>query len=1019
MLNKSSNHDAHQGIDFGVLFADHIGAMLAYWDKNEVCRFANKAYREWFGKSHEQMVGKITMQELLGSLYEKNQPLIAEVLKGNAQHFERELTKPSGEARNVQANYYPDIQNGEVMGFFVHVADISATKKLENEIKASEMKFRGLLESAPDAIVLVDKTGAINMINSMSEKLFGYTRNELLGKPIELLIPERFRKAHPSQRSGFFTNPHARPMGEGLELFGLKKNGTEFPVEISISPIELPEGMFVSAAIRDISWRKKAEEELRASEMKFRGLLESAPDAMVMVDKNGVINMVNSMTEELFGYKRDTLLGCPIETLIPERFRKAHPGKRSRFFANPHARPMGEGLELFGLKKNGTEFPVEISISPIELPEGMFVSAAIRDISWRKSVEEEVNASNERNKIFVDQSPNAIAMFDTELRYMAASRKWIDDYSLSGRDILGHSHYEVFPEIGDEWKTIHRECLAGAINTCEEACFKRADGTEQWITWDIRPWYISEGKIGGLLMYTTDITQSKIRDIGKKRVEYILEKTNQIAKVSTWEFDIDRGITIWDDIANDIFDLPQGTRPDKDAIINCYEQESRNKLLAATEELATTGKPYDLDLQVISAKGNQKWLRIIGEAEFADGRCVKRYGMIEDITDRKLAEEALHKANEELNAIVNTGPIAIIGTDKNGTITHFNRGAELMLQYSAKEMVGLQTPQLIHVEAEVLKRSTELTELFGREISGFDTFVELAKQGNHESREWTYVRKDGTKFPVQLIVTALRNQTEEISGFLGIATNITERIEDQKRLLEAKNNLEILAERLTKQNSQLTNFTHIISHNLRSPVGNLTSLLHLYEISEEKEEKELIFSKFEIVIEHLSSTLNTLINTLKIKTEDANILESVRFDEVLKKTMEIITVQIEESEIAIKSDFSAVAEIQYNRSYIESIFLNLLTNAVKYRSAKRKPQVSIVSTNENGRVILKFSDNGLGIDMDKFGDKLFGLNKTFHGNDEAKGVGLFLTKTQIEALGGSITAESEPGKGTTFIITFS
>jgi PAS domain S-box-containing protein len=891
MLNKSSNHNAQRGIDFGVQFADHIGAMLAYWDKNEVCRFANKAYREWFGKSREQMVDKITMQELLGPLYGKNQPFIAEVLKGNPQHFEREITKPSGETRNVQANYYPDIQNGEVMGFFVHVADISSTKKLEKEIKASEMKFRGLLESAPDAIVLVDKTGTINMINSMSEKVFGYTRDELVGKPIEILIPERFRKAHPGQRSGFF--------------------------------------------------------------------------------------------------------------------------------ANPHARPMGEGLELFGLKKNGSEFPVEISISPIELPEGMFVSAAIRDISWRKRVEEEVNASNERNKIFVDQSPNAIAMFDTELRYMAASRKWIDDYGLSGRDILGHSHYEIFPEIGDDWKKIHQECLAGATNTCEEAYFKRADGTEQWITWDVRPWYISEGKIGGLLIYTADITQSKLRDTEKRRVEYILEKTNKIAKVSTWEIDMERGVTIWDDIANDIFDLPRGTRPDKATIINYYEPESRNKLLAAIEVLASTGKPYDLDLEVISAKGNQKWLRIIGEAEFAEGRCVKRYGMIEDITDRKLAEEALHKVNEELNAIFNTGPIAIIGTDKNGIITHFNRGAELMLQYSAKEMIGLQTPQLIHVEAEVLERSSELTELLGREISGFDAFVELAKQGDHESREWTYVRKDGSKFPVQLIVTALRNQAEEVSGFIGIATDITERFEDQKKLLEAKNNLEILAERLTKQNSQLTNFTHIISHNLRSPVGNLTSLLHLYEISEEKEEKELIFSKFEIVIEHLSSTLNTLIDTLKIRTEDANILESVRFDEVLKKTMEIITAQIEESEIAIESDFSAVAEIQYNLSYMESIFLNLLTNAIKYRSAKRKPEVSIVSTNENGKVILKFSDNGLGIDMDKFGDKLFGLNKTFHGNDEAKGVGLFLTKTQIEALGGSITAESEPGKGTTFIIKFS
>uniref|UniRef100_UPI0030DA5BC2 PAS domain S-box protein n=1 Tax=uncultured Imperialibacter sp. TaxID=1672639 RepID=UPI0030DA5BC2 len=324
MLNKSSNHDAQRGIDFGVLFADHIGAMLAYWDKNEVCQFANKAYREWFGKSHEQMVGKITMQELLGPLYEKNQPFIAEVLKGNPQHFERELTLPSREARNVQANYYPDIQNGEVMGFLVHVADISATKKLEKEIAASEMKFRGLLESAPDAIVLVDETGSINMVNAMCEKLFGYTRDELLGKPIEILIPERFGKAHPGQRSGFF--------------------------------------------------------------------------------------------------------------------------------ANPHARPMGEGLELFGLKKNGTEFPVEISISPIELPEGMFVSAAIRDISWRKRVEREVNASNERNKIFVEQSPTAMAMFDTEMRYMAASRRWIEDYQLSGSEILGRSHYEIFPEIGDDWK---------------------------------------------------------------------------------------------------------------------------------------------------------------------------------------------------------------------------------------------------------------------------------------------------------------------------------------------------------------------------------------------------------------------------------------------------------------------------------------------------------------------------------------------------------------------------------------
>jgi PAS domain S-box-containing protein len=248
--------------------------------------------------------------------------------------------------------------------------------------KAEADRLRAAVDSAPSGLLVVDEAGFIVLVNREVERLFGYPRGDLLGQPVEMLVPERFRRQHPGFRSGFFTAPQARAMGAGRELYGLRQDGSEVPVEIGLTPVRTDDGLFVISAIVDISARRRAE-------ARFRTAVESSPNGMVMVDKTGKIVLVNREVERLFGYTREELLGRSIDQLVPEGARPAHPGFRERFFDHPEARAMGSGRELHGVRKDGTEIPVEIGLNPIDTEEGLLVLGSIVDISARKRAEDE------------------------------------------------------------------------------------------------------------------------------------------------------------------------------------------------------------------------------------------------------------------------------------------------------------------------------------------------------------------------------------------------------------------------------------------------------------------------------------------------------------------------------------------------------------------------------------------------------------------------------------------------------
>jgi hypothetical protein len=258
-----------------------------------------------------------------------------------------------------------------------------------------EGRYRALVDAAPDAIVAVGPDGRIVLVNAQTERIFGYRRDELIGELVEILVPEATRAAHPNRRGAYFADPRPRPMGAGARLAARRRDGSEFPAEISLSAIETEDGTLVAAAIRDATERQRAEE-------KFRSLLEAAPDAMVCAGPDGRIALVNAQAERLFGYGRDEMIGAAIEMLVPDAARAAHPEHRAHYFADPHPRPMGAGQQLAGRRRDGSEFPADISLSAIETDEGLLVSAAVRDVSDRLEAEaeqERLRAIAERERV--------------------------------------------------------------------------------------------------------------------------------------------------------------------------------------------------------------------------------------------------------------------------------------------------------------------------------------------------------------------------------------------------------------------------------------------------------------------------------------------------------------------------------------------------------------------------------------------------------------------------------------------
>ncbi|MCW7469389.1 PAS domain S-box protein [Leptospira kanakyensis] len=440
-----------------------------------------------------------------------------------------------------------------------------------------------------------------------------------------------------------------------------------------------------------------------------------------------------------------------------------------------------------------------------------------------------------------------------------------------------------------------------------------------------------------------------------------------------------------------------------------YPEDLNADLTYLEELVADKRKFYQMEKRYFQKNGNIVYaILAVSMVKNEEGKVLYFISQIIDITEQKLVEKKLKQALAKNQAILDSSTlVSIISTDTEGTITEFNHGAEKMLGYTSEELIGKFTPKIFHIESEIEERAKQLSKEYNRTFEGFEILTYNAKIEKPNTLEWTHKRKDGSTFTVLLSITAVK-QNEKISGYLGVAVDISE-------LKKAEAEIQSLLDITNEQNHRLKNFTNIVSHNLRSHSFGISGMMEILQNSFpdyfQNEMMQLLFG----ATENLKRTIEDLTAVIKVNLAQEN-YEFVDIGIMVQKNIESLALQILESKLKIEIDFPNQLLVRGIPAYLDSIVLNLITNAIKYKSNDRNSYLKISSFIKEKMMAIQFEDNGQGIDLKKHGDKLFGMYKTFHENKEARGVGLFISKNQIETMGGKIEVESSVGVGTKFTV---
>jgi PAS domain S-box-containing protein len=591
------------------------------------------------------------------------------------------------------------------------------------------------------------------------------------------------------------------------------------------------------------------------------------------------------------------------------------------------------------------------------------------------------------------QLPIPIATFDTHFRFLSYSDVWLKTHHTSNDNLIGQVLFDTLPNLPLKFKTTLINNLKSKNNNHCEQKFTRPDGTSIWYSWKLDFLGKKDGAIDGITLILNDCSH-------RLGYDELLNEAQEVSRTGGWQVNLVNFEVLWTDMVNVIHEEPLEYVPlnFEACFAHFIEGEHRDKMYALVEQAVENGTSWDAEIQIKTGKGNIMWVRSKGKPSFVNGKCVRLFGICQDIHERKTLEIKHLEEVERLKKATESSKVGI-------------------WEYTFNTQKAIWDDVCFDIFDLDREACEDVKECWKSRVHPLDKKKIYAKLEGYTKGEGSGILEnriivgDGSIRHVRSIINYVNDSDHNFVKTIGIMMDVTKEKQAEEKLRE-------FASITSEQNNSLMNFAHMVSHDLRSHATNLSLATSYFFEEKNPDEKAKLKTMLKGATNNLLKTLDKLNEVVQSNAAIKEKLTPLNLLETIQNMKQNIHVLFPQQLVNFTIDVPNSYNVMAIPAYLESIFLNLCSNSLKYAAPNRSPEIEITSITEGDITKVLYRDNGRGIDMQKHGSQIFGMHKTFHKNKDANGVGLYITKNQIEAMGGAITLESEVNVGTTFYLEF-
>ncbi|MCC9138415.1 PAS domain S-box protein [Pontibacter silvestris] len=946
--------------------------LFCTFNRNGKFTYASSASSNILGYHEEELKGRHYTEFLNTDYLSATQKAFEDILTGSkANNFENCFIHKNGSSVPM---LWSAVWSEEEQSVFCVGRDITERKISRSKLEESEQRYKGLFEYNPDILFVESKEGLVTEVNYSFCNTLGLSSEEVVGLPASSFLPaEMVAVSEMYFKEALLGNT----LRFDLELMTANTehrvfDTIKFPVMVNGAVVG------VQTIAKDITPIIHSFETIQQQKKKLNTIFESITDAFITLDNSSNITYINSEAERLVHLDKRYHIGKNIWRIFPEQVG----GKFQTQYL--YALETGKAVHFTGYLHEVDKW---LQVKAFPSAEGL--SIYFDDVSEQVRSREEL----EKLSLVASKTINSVVITDKDgqIEWVNESFTRLTGYTPS--EAVGKAPYTLLLGEETDQATVERvlEKIKNAEPFKEELLVYRKSGEKRWFEVEVTPVFNEASDMVRRIAIHTDIT-------GRIQAQRELEKLSLVAsKVNSGVLIIDKALKIeW---VNEGFTKLTGYEFEEALGRVPFELLCNSKADTKSYQLLRSkmmqGKPVDVEILYSKKDGQDVWVRVQVNPIYDEGGNVTKYVNLQaDVTERVNSRKEL----EKLSLVASKTNNSVLIVDRDFRIEWVNESFIRLFGYSMEEAIGKKPSELLHNQNT---DETTFRLLEGKLNQGHPISFEILNYTKNRQEVWLSVD-----------ISPILDEHGEPERFVGVQTDIT-------ALKRSEIELSKLTKDLYRQNNDLQQFTYIVSHNLRSPVANALGIADLLpSINSESEMYDTSLKYLKESILQLDTVLKDMNRILSIRDSKGTLeLERVEINDAIQQAQSSLKEPLQQCDGVVYSIIPNGFKVKASKAYLYSIFYNLLSNAIKYRAQERTLEVHIkVLDNSEDEVLVSFSDNGSGFDLEKAKDNVFKLYKRFHTDRKGKGIGLFLVKTHLEAMGGRIEVKSQVGQGTEFFI---